>query len=236
MTHDPKHTPEQQDAVQETPVNASRRKLTQASLAAPVVLGTLASRKVLAQDAWNCTISGQISGNISRPGKVNCASLGKSPNYYADLQPSTWPGGTIFYNSNTGNPRKFSNTPFNASIKFKDAFERHDTNNPNNQNIGSPTVLDVLQGDWKPNNSNRTLRVRITGEFDTSRGIELGQEAVAAYMNAVDGTNGYPSFPISPATVVNMFNAVIVSGGRYTDDGVNWGIADVIAYFKSLHS
>ncbi|HNQ05158.1 MAG TPA: hypothetical protein PKH69_11175 [Thiobacillaceae bacterium] len=231
MTNDPKHTHAQQDAVPSTSVNEGRRKLTQAGLAAPVVIGTLASRRVLAQDAWNCTISGQVSGNISRPGKVTCSTLGRSPGHYAGLPPSAWPSKSDFVN-NANNPRNFANTPNSQNPKFANAFERYNTSNGN---TGNPTVLDVLQGDWDPSSINRTLRVRQNLGFDASRGIELGQEAIAAYMNAADATNGYPKFPIDRTQVVDMFNAVIHSGGRYDPTGVNWGIGDVITYFKSLH-
>lgn len=214
-----------------TPIDEGRRKLTKASLAAPVVLGTLASRPVLA-NAWNCTISGQISGNVSRPGKVDCATLGQSPSYYAGLAPTAWPGESDFVN-NGGNPRAFSNSPATQPVKFTNAFERYNTNNENTPNA---TVLDVLQGDWDLSNNNRTLRVRLVGGFDTAKGILLGQEAVAAYMNAVDPTNGHPTFPVSGAQVVAMFNAVIFSGGRYDPTGVNWDITAVISYFQSLHT
>ncbi|MCP5278715.1 MAG: hypothetical protein H6935_10200 [Thiobacillus sp.] len=225
MTSDPK----QQHSA---PINEGRRKLTKASLAAPVVLGTLASRPVLA-DAWNCTISGQISGNISRPGKVDCATLGQSPSYYAGLAPTSWPGGTDFV-QNDGDIRKFKNTPNTQSIKFADAFERFKINDANF--TGNPTVLDVLRGDWDLSDNNKGLRVRQVGGFDTANGIVLGQEAIAAYMNAVDPTNGHPTFPISGPQVVAMFNAVILSGGRYDPTGVNWDITAVISYFQSLHA
>lgn len=65
---------------QETPqvpqVDANRRRLTKAGLAAPAVLGVLASRPVLASVPWKCTISGQISGNVSGHELETCTTLG----------------------------------------------------------------------------------------------------------------------------------------------------------------
>ena len=68
----------------EKPVNASRRKLTGAVLAGPVVLGTLASKQALGGVPYHCTISGQISGTASvRPGTTTlCDTLGRSPGFW----------------------------------------------------------------------------------------------------------------------------------------------------------
>jgi hypothetical protein len=65
-------------------VNTSRRRLTTAALAGPVVLGTLASKQALGAVPYQCTISGQISGTGSvRPQEaVVCSSLGRSPGFW----------------------------------------------------------------------------------------------------------------------------------------------------------
>jgi hypothetical protein len=70
-------------------VDANRRRLTKAGLAVPAVLGTLASRQVLGDVAYNCTPSGQISGNMSRPGAADCGEQGVSPTVWAGTQ--SWP-------------------------------------------------------------------------------------------------------------------------------------------------
>ena len=58
----------------------TRRRLTQAGLAAPVVLATLAGKNALAATPYNCTVSGMLSGNTSSHGTpVPCTSLGVSP-------------------------------------------------------------------------------------------------------------------------------------------------------------
>lgn len=62
--------------------NAMRRQLTKGGLAVPVVLASLVSKPVLADPVlgvpWNCTISGQLSGNVSGHVTAACTSLGQS--------------------------------------------------------------------------------------------------------------------------------------------------------------
>lgn len=65
-------------------INTSRRRLTSAALAGPVILGTLVSKQALGGVPYHCTISGQISGTGSmRPQEaVVCNSLGRSPGFW----------------------------------------------------------------------------------------------------------------------------------------------------------
>lgn len=80
------HSDPPKPASGETPVNPTRRRLTRAALAGPVVLGALASKQALATTKipYKCTISGQISKTASpRPGHdVNCNALGRSPGFW----------------------------------------------------------------------------------------------------------------------------------------------------------
>ncbi len=56
--------------------NVMRRRLTKGGLATPVVLASLASKPVLADFnlgvPWNCTLSGQLSGNMSGHENETC--------------------------------------------------------------------------------------------------------------------------------------------------------------------
>lgn len=71
-------------------VDEKRRSLAKGGLAAPIVLGTLLSRPVLGAAPYNCTISGQMSGNVSSHGNpVSCRSLGLSPGYWKTHE--AWP-------------------------------------------------------------------------------------------------------------------------------------------------
>lgn len=164
MTHDPKHTPEQQDAVQDTPVNASRRKLTQASLAAPVVLGTLASRKVLAAPQYHCTISGQMSGNLSRPGGDSCKT-GKNVE-----------GWITSISEDEGN--KLFNSIFADIYHVKD----NQLVKPGTQGNPSPATLKQVL----------TLPAGSNDGHPEPDNLDLGRAAVASWLNAEAYAPDYP--------------------------------------------
>ncbi len=222
--HDPKLTP--------PPVDETRRRLAKAGLAAPAVLGVLASRPVLGQSLHNCTPSGHISGFASpNPNGTICSNSGQPPSYYAGNK-GNWPVGTYFINNN-GGVRLFRNAPATLGVLFADAYQRRNTSNGN---LNPATVWDVLKG--FPVNSttgaplaNQVLEAK--SGFDTD--LSLGAEAVAAVMNAL---KNYPSgFPISPQMVVKMFNNVVVSGGLDpVTSTATWNAAEVKAYFQSLHT
>jgi hypothetical protein len=92
-------------------IDAGRRRLTQAGLAAPAVVGLLASRQVLGAEAWNCTPSGQVSGNVSRAGAVVCSSLGVTPASWASA--ATWPSGYVkgVHNAPNQDPKNWGSGP-----------------------------------------------------------------------------------------------------------------------------
>lgn len=231
------NTPKDPITREERPrVNEQRRRLTKGGLAAPVVIGTLLSRPVLGAAPHNCTISGQLSGNVSTHVQGVCSTLGLSPATYAAMNPTSWPNAALDFLDNQNNPVLFRLAPKGQAVKFANAFQNKLTNGQNTTYADS-SVRDVLKGVPVNNGGNpiNNAVLEVKSGFDTTNGVALGQEAIAAYMNAVHGTNGYPNFPVSGPQVVAMFNAVIVSGGRYDPMGVNWGITDVTNYFKSLH-
>jgi hypothetical protein len=232
------NTPQDSTTREDRPqVNEQRRRLTKGGLAAPIVIGTLLSRPVLGAAPHNCTISGQLSGNVSTHVQGVCSSLGLSPARYAGMSPNLWPNSTLDFVDSQNKPVLFKLAPMGQAVKFADAFQNKLTDGQNTSYTDS-SVRDVLKGvpvDTAGNPINNAV-LEVKSGFDTTNGIALGKEAVAAYMNAVDGTKGYPAFPVSGPQVVAMFNAVVVSGGRYEPLGVNWGITDVINYFHSLQS
>lgn len=88
-----KHKSDSTQPTQVEVVNTSRRKLTTAALAGPVVLGTLASKQVLASGgiAYQCTVSGQISSTSSpRPGENTSCVLGVSPGCWKNKKTSCY--------------------------------------------------------------------------------------------------------------------------------------------------
>ncbi len=222
----------------ETPqVDVSRRRLTKAGLVAPAVLGTLASRQVLGAAPYNCTISGMQSGNVSSHGEpVSCATLGSSPATYL----AAWPLDSDFYvhnaiHQNVAGARNFQGSPKSAPTHFANAYRAHTISPSDNR---TATVLEVLLG-YVPTYDNNwgyspiadtNVQLQVRSGF-TDSGFALGQEAIAAYLNAADQTK----YPITQSDVVAMFNAVIVTGGIYDPLGANWNASQVLAYFKSLH-
>lgn len=215
------------------PVDEARRRLTKAGLAAPAVLGALASRPVLGQSLHNCTPSGHISGFASpTPGAgVYCDSLGQPPSYFANSGPSTWP--SAFYATQGSNqvPLLFRLSPAGVGALFADAYVVKKTNN--NQVARDASVWDVLAGYPVQNSgspeSNRYLAMK-AGYIDSQ--FTLGKEAIAACMNALLNPS---AFPISARGVVDMFNNVITGGLDPVADGLTWNAAEVIEYFQSLH-
>jgi len=76
-------------------VDEQRRRLSKGGLVAPIVLGTLLSRPVLGAAPYNCTMSGQMSGNTSSHGDpVDCSTLGLSPGYYKNHD--AWPAPYVY--------------------------------------------------------------------------------------------------------------------------------------------
>ncbi|MCS6785508.1 MAG: hypothetical protein NZ524_00525 [Thiobacillaceae bacterium] len=224
----------------EQSVDVTRRRLAKAGLAVPAVLGVLASRPVLGGPLHHCTPSGHISGFASpNPGVQPCSSLGQPPNHYRASK-ANWPGGTPgpFLNP-AGNPRLFRLAPqgmgsFHGNpVRFADAYQ---VRRLSDNFTRDATVWDVLAGC----NVNETTGVCVAGwVLEAKPGfnsdIGLGQEAITAAMNAL---TGYPTnFPISIQQVVEMFNAVVVSGGLYQVTSTNqWNAAEVKFYLNSLHT
>lgn len=223
------------------PVDQGRRRLTKAGLAAPAVLGVLASRPVLANPLHHCTPSGYISGFASpRPGAVSCSTAGHPPSYYQPSK-STWPGGTggPFLNS-AGNSRRFRNAPnvsgsFHGSpIRFADAYQVRRLDPP--FTVRDASVWDVLRGcNVSEANGDCIPNWVVEARSGFNPDITLGMEAIVAAMNAVSGYPG--SFPIPLQQVVEMFNKVVVSGGLYQVTHTNqWNAAEVKTYWQSLHT
>ena len=188
-------------------VNEQRRRLTKGGLAAPVVMGTLLSRPVLGAAPHHCTISGQVSGNMSTHDQsILCSTLGRSPSNWADDSPSSWPGSLT---DSSGTPLLFNLAPSSTNPKFADVYSKGGAD-ANVQEVLKGTDVAVKSG---------------------SATVELGQEAVAAYLNAAD----QQKYPITQQEVVAMFNAV-VSGGTYAySSTVSMNATQVLTFFKSLH-
>lgn len=188
------------------PVNEQRRRLAKGGLAAPVVIGALLSRPVLGAAPHNCTISGQMSGNVSTHVQGICSTLGASP--------TTW---------KTKTSTLVNKDALFTAVGFTDTYWKRDSNNRIRKPSSAPdTVATFLQVLVNVEATNATIK---------PSNLPLGRAAVASYLNALEYA---PNYPLSTAQVVAMFNAVI-GGGSYDPTGVNWNAAQVKTYFDSLY-
>jgi hypothetical protein len=230
------------------PVNEQRRRLAKGSLAAPIVIGALMSRPVLGADTpHNCTISGQMSGNVSTHVQGTCSLLGRNAAYWISLWMSgnqpTWPNSGDFYKSSRkklAGARDFGDTP-NSKAQFTGSpFQAVLSSDPTKTR--NATVLEVLLGGipnygpadyaYSGTDSAFTLTSSRPDRFDNA----LGREVVVAYLNATEGAMGYPAFPISPAEVVAMFNSIAKTGTCTVGTGVTWNGSKLLTYLTQLHS
>lgn len=224
------NTPEGGNAPEIRPqVDERRRRLTKGGLAAPIVMGTLLSRPVLGAAPHHCTISGQLSGNVSpRPGSnVNCRSLGRSPGYWKNHQP--WPS-PLVWGAPTGSNCPSSTTVgtrFNGftinGATFATAFKCKDGNVLDPGDTGftgateAATMLQVLETGGGLNNTNIKA---------------LGRATVASLLNALEfGTD----YPLTPERVIQMFNAVYNGGTYAVNSTTSWNRDQVKNYFESLY-
>jgi hypothetical protein len=226
---DPQSTPQAP-----TPVDASRRRFAKAGAATPVVLGSLLSKPALATQPYNCTISGQMSGNMStRPGMVDCKTLGKSPGYWKNA--STWPAGTLKGNSPTdacsfgGSKGTVFGGFASGGQVLVDAF-RYKAESSGCNCYG---LRDSVFGSCA--NKASFLQVLNTpGGLNDTMIYALGRATVATILNALNvGTD----YPVTVAQAIKMFNAVAPLGGKYQVNAtVSWDADQVMNYFKSLYS
>lgn len=216
-------------------VSASRRQFAKAGAAAPVVLGSLLSKPALATQPYNCTISGQMSGNASpRPGKVDCKTLGKSPGFWKNN--AGWPTGTI-KGTLPGSTCSFATkgTVFggfaSGGFALVDAFRyKAEASGCNTYGMRDPAF-----GSCATSSKATLLQVLNTpGGLNDTMIYALGRATVATILNALSIG---PDYPVSVAQAIKMFNAVCPAGGRYqVNSTISWDDNQVMAYFQSLYS
>jgi hypothetical protein len=196
----------------------SRRRLAKAGLASPVVLGSLMSKPVLGADPlYHCTPSGQQSGNLSRTSTVSC-KIGISPAAWAAID-SVWPSPAV----RGTDPNGGCNFAAQGQGTLFDGFT-----------AGGRTLLATFGSD----SGGGTCSVVTSGYSGPATMLQvlkspfsLGQETVAAILNALRYGSG---FPVTVGRVIEMFNA-IRSTGTYMVNSKSWSATDVQTYFASLH-
>lgn len=219
----------------------SRRRFTRAGAAAPVVLGSLISRPVLAtgdRPPYNCTISGKMSGNLSsHPNQVDCKTLGHSPGYWKNH--TGWPGGlvagslpnaTCDFTADAPAGTKFNGLSINGAT-LADAFKRKSYGEPGKE---SCVVLDRGDADWGLVTRKATLLqvLNTGGGLNESTYKALGRATVASLLNSLAFA---PTYPLTPQQVITMFNAVYGGGTYQVNATTFWNADQVKAYFESLY-
>ncbi len=210
-------------------VDEQRRRLTKGGLAAPIVMGTLLSRPVLGAAPYHCTISGQISGNISpRPGAgENCKTLGRSPGYWKNHQ--TWPTPFAW-----GAPAQGECPGQNTTGTLFNGFTINGATLELAFKCKDGAVLDPMDTNFDTVTSAATmLQVLQVGGGSNDTGIKaLGRATVASLLNARQfGTD----YPLTPERVIQMFNAVYKGGTYQVNATTFWSRDQVKTYFESLY-
>jgi hypothetical protein len=224
--------------------NAMRRRIAKGGLAAPVVLASLVSKPVLADfnilgggpPPYNCTISGQLSGNTSSHGVESCSGLQKSAalvaaDYPYPLGPPaivtalsylidyTDAGGTTF-------PGLFPNLP-------KNYFFISGTGTDGSGHV-TGGILSFSSGGIQPGGSVPASINQIL-HLPAPAGSEYAVKALVLLLNA-KGLSDTSTYPIIQSQAERLYVAA-ATGGGFTDTNptVNWTNAEVHSYIDLLY-
>jgi hypothetical protein len=198
---EPKKLPEE--------IDKSRRRLTIGALVAPVVLSTFPGKNALAAAPYNCTISGNLSGNTSSHGApVDCGTLGVSPGCWKSPHmvgpPTRWPA------------------PYAPTTLFTQAFTAWpDGFTQLNYDPTTTTMLDALQ-----TNGN------------TAGNVAFTRAAVASLLNAVYFAPNYPLDVGQVQQLYNATvngGSILLSDFFNVTGTTIWYMQDVMNYFQSLY-
>jgi hypothetical protein len=209
-------------------INASRRRFTRAGLSASAVLGSLASKPVLGAAPYHCTVSGQVSGNMSPRADGNLTCVIGDPrstwltnlNWPSPITRGSLPDATCTFASPD------SATRFNgfsvSGLSLKDSFYNKVLDSAckvQEESTGNPsTMLQVLNTDPL---------------VQTSDLFKLARAIVVSLLNSYQFA---PNYPVTAATIIAMFNATADGVGKYqVNSTVQWDRAQVTAYLQSLY-
>jgi hypothetical protein len=209
-----------QPPVAGAPVSLSRRRFARG--AAPVLLGTLASKPVLGAE-YICTLSGHTSGNASAhlTEGVNCA-VGFGESHWLNSA-TTWPsdftkGGVNPQCSPTGNATLFNGFPTAGTPKLDPKFFVQ-------------KVSDVCTLGTSGTAASMLQVLSSTGSDPLSR---LGRATVVSLLNV---NSPAITYPVTQARIIEMFNAV-KDGANYKVEGANLELTQlgVIEYLEKLYT
>ena len=217
------------------PVDSSRRRFARIGLSGSVVLGSLVSKPVLGAVPYHCTVSGQVSGNLSRPGLAADCVLGQSPTAWHNA--TSWPSNLI------------KGTPPDKDCKFKGSPGRGTNFNGYTPGGDVPALIaaffNVSTGTGQTQACSVTLTATATATpnlatmlqvlalTNTGEQFVLGRVVVTSLLNAASLGITYP---VTTHTIIAMFNATF-GGGTYPVTTTNsWSRTRVIEYLQSLYA
>jgi hypothetical protein len=189
-------------------IDAKRRRLTKAGLAVPAVLGTLASRPVLAAVPWKCTVSGHTSGNVSGHESETCTSLGVGQAAWAQVY-ATGPA-----TSPSPNP--------NTETKIKDVFP------------DLTTDYFFFESVLTTDSSKPVASIYQILTYTAPASLVYAQKALVLLLNANDNTDT-TLYPLVELQAKNLFIAA-ATGANFVDTNPNitWPPEKYKAYIDLL--
>ncbi|MFP5398922.1 MAG: hypothetical protein ACLGIT_11385 [Gammaproteobacteria bacterium] len=215
-----------------------RRRFTRAGTAVPVVLGALSSKPVLGASLTHCTVSGQVSGNLSRQGLAEDCVVGLSRGDW--LSASAWPSPFV-----KGTQPQATNCSFTGGGWLRGTnFNGYTpgggvpalTATFYNRTVGSPPVCTM----GTTTSSNPATMLQVLASADPSDTAltdlyRLARAVVTSLLNAQEAFNSGLSYPVTAHTIIAMYNATCTGGSYGVTASKSWSRSRVIEYLESLY-
>lgn len=197
------------------PIDESRRRLAKGGVAGSIILSSLVGKSALAIP-YRCTVSGQVSGNMSPVGRDTTTSCD------VGFSPAEWVT-RVSSGSFTGTNGVLTTAQFNTIFGSHFATNAANTQIVPVGTVGShaSTLLEIL-----------TLNAG--GGIDALK-LTFARLAVATFLNR----RATAGFPLSELQIVDMFNTTADGVGIYHYSGaldVPMGRTDVSNYWTFLYT
>jgi hypothetical protein len=216
-----------------------RRQLIKSAVAAPVVLSSLASKPVLgAEMPYQCTVSGQVSGNLSRSADESVCAIGDSRSTWLGL--TSWAAGNMtkggppnekcnFTGPSTSRGTNFNGFSRSGTDVLIDAFFNNPIASGSDKSCSVMTTVAPGSPDPTPDPVNM---YQVLSSSNADPKFELGRTVVVSLLNAYKFGSGYP---VNAWNIIKMFNSTF-NGGTYNVVGtVQWDREQVIHYLQLLY-
>lgn len=205
--------------------DATRRRISQAGLVAPVVLATLTSKSALGAAPYNCTISGKLSGNLSTHGGLVTCAIGRSPGYWKHPDKHPWLNWTPDQNfaGSTAGGLTLPNTFYWAEEKKQKGNSQTNWIAPGTPGATQATLLQVLDASFVNGGS---------GNRDQPYAA-LARAVIASVLNSFVYGKDYP---ISGDQAISMYISVYNNGSYEVKPGVFWNAGCCTYYLESLYN